>query len=91
MNYEFTILLRFLGIILRVRFLYGFLRTQVRGCGFLSGFSPFAFAVYSNFTGEIVRVYVGLNKYIRGCVNLEKQKSQGKAVEVTVNSKEEKS
>ncbi len=27
---------------------------------------------------------------IKGCVNLKKYKSQGKAVEVTVNSKEEK-
>jgi hypothetical protein len=36
--------------------------------------------VYSNFTVEIVR----------GCVSLKKEKSQGKAVDVTVNSKEEK-
>jgi hypothetical protein len=28
---------------------------------------------------------------VRGCVSLKKQKSHGKAVEVTVNSKEEKS
>jgi hypothetical protein len=30
-----------------------------------------------------------LNKYQGGCVSLKKYKSQGKAVEVTVNSKEE--
>jgi hypothetical protein len=34
---------------------------------------------------------VSLKKYIRGCVSLKRQKSQGKAVEVTVNSKEENS
>jgi hypothetical protein len=28
---------------------------------------------------------------VRGCVNLKKHKSHGKAVEVTVNNKEEKS
>jgi len=28
---------------------------------------------------------------VRGCVSLKKKKSQGKAVEVTVNSKEESS
>ncbi len=32
---------------------------------------------------------MSLKKYIRGCVSLKKQKSQGNAVEVTVNSKEE--
>jgi hypothetical protein len=32
-----------------------------------------------------------LKKYVRGCVSLKKYKSQGKAVEVTVNSKEENS
>jgi hypothetical protein len=30
-----------------------------------------------------------LKKYLRGCVSLKKLKSQGKAVEVTVNSKAE--
>ncbi len=37
------------------------------------GFPPFSFTMYSNFTTEIVR----------GCVCLKKQKSRGKAVEVT--------
>jgi hypothetical protein len=32
-----------------------------------------------------------MRKYIRGCVSLKRQKSQGKAVDVTVNSKEENS
>jgi hypothetical protein len=32
-----------------------------------------------------------LKKYLRGCVSLKKYKSQSKAVEVTVNSKEENS
>ncbi len=31
---------------------------------------------------------MSLKKYVRGCVSLKKQKSQGKAVEDTVNSKE---
>jgi len=30
-------------------------------------------------------------KYVRGCVSFKKYESQGKAVEVTVNSKEENS
>jgi hypothetical protein len=30
-----------------------------------------------------------MKKYVRGCVNLKKLKSQGKAIEETVNSKEE--
>jgi hypothetical protein len=34
---------------------------------------------------------MSLKKYIKGCVSLKKCKSQGKAVEVTVNSKEENS
>ncbi len=34
---------------------------------------------------------MSLKKYVRGCVSLKKQKSQGKAVAVTENSKEEKS
>jgi hypothetical protein len=29
----------------------------------------------------------GLQKYIKGCVNLKKYKSQGKAVQVTGNNK----
>jgi hypothetical protein len=33
---------------------------------------------------------VSLKKYVRGCVSLNKYKSQGKAVEVPVNSKEGK-
>ncbi len=40
-----------------------------------SSFFPFSFTVYSHF--------------VRVCVNLKKEKSQGKAVEVTVNSKED--
>jgi hypothetical protein len=32
---------------------------------------------------------VSLKKYVRGCVSLKKYKSEGKAVERTVNSKEE--
>jgi hypothetical protein len=32
-----------------------------------------------------------MKKYVRGWVSLKKEKSQGKAVEVTVNSKEESS
>ncbi len=47
--------------------------------GFLSGFPPFSFTVYNNSTVETVR----------GCVSLKKLKSQGKAPEVTVISKEE--
>ncbi len=48
--------------------------------GFLSGFPPFSFTIYSNWTLEIAR----------GCMSLKKEKSQGKAVEVTVNSNEGK-
>ncbi len=55
--------------------------TTGKGVWFLSGFPPFSYTVYSDWTGETVR----------GCVSLKKQKSQGKAVEVTVNSKEENS
>ncbi len=33
---------------------------------------------------------MSLKKHVRGCVSLKKYKSQGKAAEVTVNSKEEK-
>jgi hypothetical protein len=41
-----------------------FLKTWRRGYGFLSGFSPFPFTVYSKFTVEIVR----------GCVSLKVHK-----------------
>ncbi len=34
---------------------------------------------------------MSFKKYVRGCVSLKKYKSQSKAVEVTVNSKEENS
>jgi hypothetical protein len=34
---------------------------------------------------------VSLNKYIRGWVSLKNEKSQGKAIEMTVNRKEENS
>ncbi len=50
-----------------------------RGYGFSSGCSPFFFTVYSNWSVETVR----------GCVSLKKYKSQGKAVEVAMNRKEE--
>ncbi len=75
--HERTILLRFLGIILRVS--VWILEPQGKGCGFLSGFPPFSFTMYSNWTVETVR----------GCVSLKKYKSQGKAVELTLNSNEE--
>ncbi len=62
-----------------MRFLYVFLRPQGKRVWFsIPGCPPFSFTVCSNFTVEI----------IRGCVSLKKKKSQGKAVEVTVNSKE---
>ncbi len=51
-----------------------------KGVCLLSGFPPFFFT-YSNSTVEIVG----------GCVSLKKKKSQGKAVAVTENSKEENS
>jgi hypothetical protein len=56
-----------------------FLYTIGKGYGFLSGFHTFFFTVHNNRTLET----------IRGCVSLKKYKSQGKAVQVTVNSKEE--
>jgi hypothetical protein len=49
--------------------------------GILLCFPPFSFAMYSNGTLDTVV----------GCVSLKKYKSQGKAVEMTVNSKEENS
>jgi hypothetical protein len=54
---------------------------QWRGYGFLSGFPPVSFTVYSNWTPETVR----------GCVSVKNRISSGKAVELTVNSKEENS
>jgi hypothetical protein len=63
-----------------LRFLYEFLKPWEREYGFLSGFPPFPFTVYSNRTVETVR----------GCVSRKKKNSQGKAAEVTVNSNEEK-
>jgi hypothetical protein len=48
---------------------------------FSSRFSSFSFTVYNNCTVEIER----------GCVSLKKYKPQDKALEVTVNSKEENS
>jgi hypothetical protein len=44
----------------------------------VSGFAPFSSTMDRNLT-------------VRGCVSLKKYKSQGKAVEVTVKSKEETS
>jgi hypothetical protein len=73
-----------------LRFLYGFLKSLGRGYGFISsGFPPYSILVNSNSTVEYVRGCVSLKKYIRGWVSLKKYKYQGKAVEVTVNSKEE--
>jgi hypothetical protein len=40
---------------------------------------------------KYVRSCVSVKKYERGCVSLKKLKSQGKSVEVTLNSKEENS
>jgi hypothetical protein len=40
---------------------------------------------------EICNRLCELNKYVEGCVSLKKSKSQDKAVEVAVNSKEENS
>jgi hypothetical protein len=48
----------------------------------LSGVPPFSFTVYGNCGNWPV-------KTVRGCLSLKEQKSQSKAVEVTVNSKEE--
>ncbi len=58
-------------------FLYGFLKPLGKGYGFRSGFllSPLQCTV----TEETVR----------GCVSLKKETSQGRAVEETVNSKED--
>jgi hypothetical protein len=64
-----------------LRFLYEFFKPWGRGYGFLSGFPRFSFTVHSNWTVET----------LRGCVSLKKYKSQGKTVEVTVNSKKENS
>ncbi len=64
-----------------LRFLHGFIKPYGKGHVFLSGFPPFSFTAYSNWTVEPVK----------GCVSLKKYKSQGKAVEVTVNRKEENS
>jgi hypothetical protein len=47
------------------------------------GFPPFSFS-------ETVRGCVS-SETVRGCVSLKKCKSQGKAVEVAVNNKEENS
>ncbi len=51
--------------------------------GFLSGLPPFSFTVYCTVTE--------LYDTVRGCVSLKKYKYQGKAIELTVNSKEENS
>jgi hypothetical protein len=64
-----------------LRLLFGFLKPLGRGYGFLSAFPPFSFKVDSS----------GGVETIRGCVSLKKYKSQGKIVEVTVNTKEENS
>jgi hypothetical protein len=65
---------------------------NVRGMVFYQDFQIFFFKVFSNLTAvKYVRGCVSLKKYVRGCVSLKKYKSQGKAVKVAVNSKEEKS
>jgi hypothetical protein len=66
---------------LEVSIWISFLKPQGRGHGFLSGFPPFSLTVYNNWTVETVR----------GCMSLKKYKLQGKAVEMTVKSKEENS
>jgi hypothetical protein len=58
-----------------------FLNNREGGIVFYQVSLPFNFTVYINSTVETVR----------GCVSLRKYKSQGKAVEVTVNTKEENS
>jgi hypothetical protein len=58
-----------------------FLKPKRKGNDFLSGFPPLSFTVSSNRNLET----------LRGRLSLKKLKSQGRAVEVTVNSKEENS
>ncbi len=58
-----------------------FLNHREGGVVFYQVFHLFSFTVYSNQALETVR----------GCVSARKYKSQGTAVEVTVNSKEENS
>jgi hypothetical protein len=48
MSLQLTVSLRFLGIILRVLRLEVLLNYREGGYGFLSGFLPFSFTVYSN-------------------------------------------
>ncbi len=69
-------------------FCLDFLNHRGRGYGFLADFPPVSFTVYS----VQCTVYTnGTVVIVRGSVSLKKYKSQGKAVEVTVNSKEENS
>ncbi len=58
-----------------------FLNHREGGVVFLGFYQVFLLSPLQYHTAETVR----------GCVSLKKQKSQGKAVEVTVNSKEENS
>ncbi len=58
---------------------------------FYQDFKIFFFKVFSNLMVKYVRGCVTLKKYVRGYVSSKKYKSQGKAVKVAVNSKEEKS
>ncbi len=64
-----------------LRFLFRFLKNQMEGVMVFISFPPFSFTIDRNWTVEKVK----------GCVSLRKCKSQGKAVEVTANSKEENS
>ncbi len=86
--HEHTIFLRFLGIILRIsdlRFLYGFLNKE-GGMVFYQVFllSPLQCTV--TFTIEMHKTFLDFEEICK--MSLKKYKSQGKAVEVTVNSKE---
>jgi len=62
----------------KISFLNGFLKPLEIGYDFRSGFPPFSFTVYSQWTVETLREF-------------EEIESQGKAVEVAVNSKAENS
>jgi hypothetical protein len=72
-----------------LRILYGFLKPWGREFGFLSGFRPYSFIVYSNFTVEICKRLRQFEEIRKRLCEFEEIKSQGKAEEVTVNSKEE--
>jgi hypothetical protein len=73
----YNVVERILGIILRV------LRPEVSG-GFLKSYGR-GYGFLSGFPS------FSYTETLRGCASLKKLKSQGKAVEVTVNDKEENS